>query len=107
MKNILKWCFEYTVSQRLKFIVNSFIFKLKPNLLPEYISDRLKVFITKNCGCNSNQMQNSVLYRDSNELNKLPIQKTNCNNLNKFKSLLRLFVCDEWNVMLDLLCCIY
>lgn len=94
-----------SVSQKIMFHVNLFVFKLKHNLLPQYICDNFKLFkdvhnySTRNCidfillnRCNTMQMLNSVLYRGLIEFNKLPVNVKNCNNLNEFKYHLKKYI---------------
>lgn len=94
-----------SVSQKIMFNVNLFVFKLKHNLLPQYICDNFKLFkdvhnySTRNCTdfillnrCNTMQMLNSVLYRGLIEFNKLPVNVKNCNNLNEFKYHLKKYI---------------
>lgn len=64
-----------SVKQRIMFNVHLLIFKLKQNLLPDYICNKWKLFTdlnnynTRNCTdfiipdkCNTTQMLNFVLY---------------------------------------------
>lgn len=94
-----------SVKQGIVYDVNVFLYKIRNNLLPDYVCDKVKYFKnvhtyqTRNCNdfilvdkYRSNQMSNSVLYRGLLEFNKLPNTIKNCSNFNNFKAMLREYV---------------
>lgn len=117
MRTILK-CNRYTpivtmlnvlnvlsVKQKITYSVLVFLFKIKNNMLPSYVCDRVKFFrdvhnySTRNRNdfilsdkCCTTQMLDSVLYRGLHDFNMLPNNIKSCDNLNLFKKLVRAHV---------------
>ena len=78
------------------FNVLLFIFKIRNQMLPKYICEKVKLFNQRDfillVRCSTSQLLNSVLYKGLYDFNQLPNTIEHCDNLSMFKNLLKEYV---------------